>query len=113
MALFRGLRVRIGIHNGIVGECELIAKEVCDAARSGGQVVVSETAWLEASSSQAPPEKEPAVNLCGLIFRVGEEDKDIDDGDARYNGSPQNSAKASNAKGFALETSGRRSRRFW
>ena len=112
-ALFRGLRVRIGIHNGIVGECELVAKEICDAVRSGGQVVVSETAWFEASSSRAPPEKEPAVNLCGLIFRVGEEDKDIKDGDARYNGSPQSSVKTSKSKGFAWEASGRRTRRFW
>ena len=66
--LFKGLRVRMGIHYGVVGEADVIAKDICDVTRSGGQVVVSSTAWTEATSSQIPIfERDLSVlDMCGI-----------------------------------------------
>lgn len=106
--LFRGLRVRIGIDYGTVGECELIAKEICDAVRSGGQVVASETAWIEASSSQVPPAKAPALSLCGMVLRVS--DSHDDDDEATESSGSRHGEKTS--RKYLGESTGRTTR-FW
>ena len=65
--IYRGLRVRMGIHFGVAGEAERVAKDVCDVTVSGGQVVATEAAWTEATSSQFPFEKKQ--RRAGLLER--------------------------------------------
>lgn len=82
--LFKGLRVRMGVHVGVpkvardpmTGRVEYIGPAVNAAARitamtHGGQIVLSREAYLKLKDAPEPPSLEPTYNPKQRIVRLG------------------------------------------